>query len=523
MDDAAFRRRIGTVLSGKWRLDALLGTGGMASVFAATHVRNRLQTAVKLLHPEVSRDEKLRQRFLREGYVANSVKHPGVVQVFDDSGEELEAYLVMELLVGQTLKQRWNASGRKLPLEEVRGYISATLDTLVAAHAADIVHRDLKPDNIFLTTSGIVKVLDFGIARLREVQNAHEQATNTGVLLGTPAFMPPEQALGNWEEVDARADLFAVAATAWVLLTGQLVHQAKGVSELLIAAATRKARPIKSLVENLPDPVAFVIDKALSFEKVDRFPSAEVMKRAWDSAFIVRHAPTLRMAAPAAQAMLDWSVRAPAAAPYPTTPGAMPAATRASHPSFAERSHPLPTETASDVAMRGATPVFDPTAAPLPHASKAPSIPTPLFTTETPVSREHAARASHRKPLWIALALAAFAVAAVVVVVVTAGPSPAGRKETSAPAAPPPSSVESALSPSLVPSAILVPAPPPSAEPSVSIPTASAAPSVSASAAPSVKPPPRPPVTRPTSSIPSGCEDPMRDFANNGQPCPRRR
>jgi serine/threonine protein kinase len=526
MDDAAFKRRIGTVLSGKWRLDALLGTGGMASVFAATHVRNRLQTAVKLLHPEVSRDEKLRQRFLREGYVANSVKHPGVVQVFDDSGDELEAYIVMELLVGQTLKQRWNGNGRKLPLEEVRAYISATLDTLIAAHSADVIHRDLKPDNIFLTSNGVVKLLDFGIARLREVQNAHEQVTNTGALLGTPAFMPPEQALGQWEEVDARADLFAVAATAWVLLSGQLVHQAKGVSELLIAAATRRARPIKSLVENLPDPVAFVIDKGLAFEKVDRFASAEAMKHAWDAAFVVRHAPTLRMATPSPQMLVDWSMRGFAGAPPPSNPGTAPSSVRGSHPSMSGAGgHSMGGPTVGG-STGGATPVFDATAAFAPPPSKPPSIPNRLFTTETSVSREHVARATNMKPLWIALGLAAFAVAAVLVVVVTSGSGSTTKRAADATSTP--SAAEPAPSPT--PSIVVIPRPQSSAGPSGSAlassePIPSAAPPPSASVAPSTKPATRaPPITtRPTSSIPAGCEDPMRDFANNGQPCPRRR
>lgn len=275
-------RRTGTVLSKTWRLDAPIGSGGMASVFAGAHLRNRLRVAIKLLHPELSRNEAITARFLREGYLANRIEHPGVVRVLDDGADGEHVYLVMELLQGKTLKQLWDERSRKMPAAEVESLVRAVLDILRAAHGAGVVHRDLKPDNVFRTTSGVVKLLDFGIARLHEEAALAAHATATGTTLGTPAFMPPEQALGRWDQVDARADLFALAATAWTLLTGKLLHDATTVPELLIAAATKPARPIATMNADVPPRLGAVLDRALAFARDDRWPDAETMLKALD-------------------------------------------------------------------------------------------------------------------------------------------------------------------------------------------------------------------------------------------------
>ncbi len=137
----------------------------MAAVYAATH-RNQKRAAIKMLHPELSVDPAIRQRFLREGYVANSIGHRGAVSVNDDDvTDDGLAYLVMELLEGETIEQRWQRKGRILSALEALSVMDQLLDTLAAAHARGIVHRDLKPENMFLTRDGAVKILDFGIAR----------------------------------------------------------------------------------------------------------------------------------------------------------------------------------------------------------------------------------------------------------------------------------------------------------------------------------------------------------------------
>ena len=250
----------------------------MAAVYAATH-RNKKRVAIKMLHAELSQDGAIRKRFLREGYIANSVSQRGAVAVdYDDVSDEGLAFLVMELLDGETIEQRWSRKGRALSPHEALSVVDQLLDTLAAAHARGIVHRDLKPGNLFLTRAGLVKVLDFGIARVRELSTP--QTTLAGSAIGTPAFMAPEQARGRWEDVDGRTDLWAVGATLYTLLTSQFVHSGESAQEALALAATRPAR---SLAERRPDlhlSLIRFVDQALSYDQAARFPDATSMQHA---------------------------------------------------------------------------------------------------------------------------------------------------------------------------------------------------------------------------------------------------
>src|ERR1700722_6780114 len=143
--------RIGQVLRDKWRLDQLLGMGGMAAVYAATH-RNGKRVAIKMLHANLAIGGDPLKRFLREGYVANKVNHPDAVSVLDDdTAEDGSVFVVMELLEGETLERRWERAEQRMPANEVILLADQVLDVLAAAHAHDIVHRDIKPENIFLT------------------------------------------------------------------------------------------------------------------------------------------------------------------------------------------------------------------------------------------------------------------------------------------------------------------------------------------------------------------------------------
>ncbi|MES1185686.1 MAG: serine/threonine-protein kinase [Myxococcales bacterium] len=269
--------RIGSVIKDKWRLDRLLGVGGMACVYAATH-RNKKRAAVKMLHREYSTDSAIRERFLREGYLANSVGHRGVVTVDDDDiAEDGTAYIVMELLDGETLEQRWRRKEHRLPVEEALAVADQVLDALAAAHEKGVIHRDLKPENLFLTRDGVVKLLDFGIGRLKELKGV-SATTLSGATMGTPAFMAPEQARGRWDDVDGQTDLWALGATLFTLLTGAYVHEGQTVNETLALAVTQPARPIKTLRPDLPERAAALIDRALSYAKAERFPDARAMQ-----------------------------------------------------------------------------------------------------------------------------------------------------------------------------------------------------------------------------------------------------
>jgi serine/threonine-protein kinase len=269
--------RIGSVIKDKWRLDRLLGVGGMACVYSATH-RNKKRAAVKMLHPEFSTDSGIRERFLREGYLANSVGHRGVVTVDDDDvAEDGSAFIVMELLDGETIEQRWRRKQHRLPLEEVLAVADQVLDVLAAAHDKGVVHRDLKPENLFLTREGGVKLLDFGIGALKEVRGGTSN-TLSGATMGTPAFMAPEQARGRWDEVDGQTDLWALGATLFTLLTGEYVHEGETVNETLALAVTQPARSIGGLRSDLPADVVKLIDRSLAYTKPERFPDARTMQ-----------------------------------------------------------------------------------------------------------------------------------------------------------------------------------------------------------------------------------------------------
>lgn len=269
--------RVGTTVRDKYTLRRLLGVGGMACVFAATH-RNGANVALKILHPEYASIAEIRKRFLREGYVANKIEHPGVLRIADDDNDDVAntVFLVTELLSGESVEAKWERNGQRLPVAEVVSHLDVLLDVLIAAHAAGIVHRDLKPDNLFLTDKGELKVLDFGIARLLDGTGA----TRSGQILGTPAFMAPEQASGRVSEVDGQTDLWSAGAVAYTLLTGAAVHAAATQAQQMIYAATQEARPVRDLDPAIPPDVASVIDRALSFDKSKRWPDAAAMRGA---------------------------------------------------------------------------------------------------------------------------------------------------------------------------------------------------------------------------------------------------
>jgi serine/threonine-protein kinase len=283
------RARLGTTLRGKYTLERVLGAGGMAVVYKAVH-RNRAEFAVKMLLPELSHDDEVRTRFLREGYAANSVKHSGVVAIVDDDvADDGAAFIVMELLDGSSVEELAQKHGGRVPAKIASAIGCQVLDVIAAAHDKGILHRDLKPANLFLMRSGQVKVLDFGIARVRDLASKGAHATQTGTSFGTPAFMSPEQARGKTKEIDERSDVWAIGATLFALLTGTCVHDGESSNEIMVKAATEPARRIGSLLPDLPSAAGSVIDRALAFAATQRWESASAMRdalaRAHEEAF----------------------------------------------------------------------------------------------------------------------------------------------------------------------------------------------------------------------------------------------
>ncbi|WP_394844601.1 serine/threonine protein kinase [Pendulispora brunnea] len=275
----AAQMRVGMLLRGKWRLERVLGVGGMAAVYAARH-RNGNRVAVKMLHASFASDAQIRTRFLREGYAANKVEHPGAVRVLDDdTAEDGAPFLVMELLEGYSLDRALQDG--PLTVGEALRVTRRVLEVLMAAHERGIVHRDIKPENVFVTEpGGEVKILDFGIARLHEATGGTTGGTLGGMVLGTPAFMPPEQARGRWEEVDGQSDVWAVGATLMTLLAGRSLRAAETMNEELLLAMNQPLPLAAAALPGIAPEVAIVIDRALAFDKGWRWHNAHAMHAA---------------------------------------------------------------------------------------------------------------------------------------------------------------------------------------------------------------------------------------------------
>jgi serine/threonine protein kinase len=278
---------VGTVLNDRWRVRRVIGRGGMSIVYAAEQPDGTL-VALKVLHDKLARNRRARERFLREVRLANALDHADAVRVLESgpAGDD-RLYLTMELLEGRTLREASEGSVDHLPVAEVVRIGEAVLGVLEEAHRKGIVHRDIKPANVFLTSAGNVKVLDFGIATVRDVALCDATLTQSGATLGTPAFMAPEQARGRHEEVDARTDVWALGATLFWCLTGRYVHEeASTPNEALIFAGTQRARQLATFRPDLAFTLGPVIDRALEFRPDNRWASAEAMRAAIHDAWL---------------------------------------------------------------------------------------------------------------------------------------------------------------------------------------------------------------------------------------------
>jgi eukaryotic-like serine/threonine-protein kinase len=226
----------------------------MATVYAATH-RNGARAAIKMLHPEVNESQSVRDAFVREAWLANSIGHRGVPRIHDDDvDEEGNVYLVMDLVAGVSLARR--ARMRLLDEVEVLEVAEQVLEILTAAHAKGIVHRDVKPQNVLLDEAGRVSLIDFGIAQALSAKNAGHDGN-----YGTPGFMAPEQVLAG--TVGPHTDLWSVGATMFSVLTGEGVFLAFSVEEILECTAHDQPRSLHEAAPWLPDDIVAIVDESL--------------------------------------------------------------------------------------------------------------------------------------------------------------------------------------------------------------------------------------------------------------------
>src|SRR5262245_24359558 len=245
----------GTVIGGKYRIDGMIGRGGMGSVWSAMHLGLNQRVAVKLIARRYASSREARQRFDLEAKAAAQLRSRFVVQVYDN-GETGDGtpYIVMELLEGESLDHRIHTRGA-MPVDHAVRIITQVGRALTRAHAVGIVHRDLKPENIFLTRAEdddgeIAKVLDFGIAKIK-TPDSIDSATRTGAVLGTPLFMSPEQARGL-KSVDHRTDLYSLGMVTFMMLTGHPAFTGESFGDILVAICTQPLPTLHQVAPWLP-------------------------------------------------------------------------------------------------------------------------------------------------------------------------------------------------------------------------------------------------------------------------------
>lgn len=269
----------GLVGEGRYRLTHRLGRGGMAEVFAAEDVRLGRIVAVKLLRSDLAEDPVSKARFTREAQSVAGLNHHAVVAVYD-SGEDVTPtggavpYIVMELVEGRTIRELLVDSDEPPPVEQALAIVSGVLEALAYSHQHGIVHRDIKPANVIITDSGAVKVMDFGIARA--LHGAAQTMTQTGMVMGTPQYLSPEQALGK--TVDARSDLYATGCLLYELLALRPPFIGETPLAVVYQHVQDDARPPSTITDRVPPELDGLVMRALAKHPDDRFQTAEEMR-----------------------------------------------------------------------------------------------------------------------------------------------------------------------------------------------------------------------------------------------------
>jgi serine/threonine protein kinase len=276
---------VNDVVDGRYRVEEVLGAGGMGVVYAARNLRTNKQVALKYLASAPGGPDRERvRRFMREALAAGRIRHPNVVDVYDVGGEASVPYLVMERLHGETLRDRLKRG--PIAQQEALATILAAMEGVAEAHRQGVIHRDLKPDNIFLArdltgTALTPKVLDFGVSRISSPErelSSMTTLTRAGVVLGTPAYMPLEQLRGR--AVDVRADIYALAVVLYEMLSGRRPYEASREPELIVMLATLPPTPLRTHLPALDDRLEQVIQRALARNPADRYQTVDAFAEA---------------------------------------------------------------------------------------------------------------------------------------------------------------------------------------------------------------------------------------------------
>jgi serine/threonine-protein kinase len=334
------------VVKGKYRIKARLGEGGMAVVYKAHHELLDELRALKVIRPDLARDTEFMGRFKNEAIMARKLNHPNAVRVDDlDIAEDGLPFIAMELVVGDTLKTLVSRVGA-LPVSLVLDVSLHVCEALDAAHKLGLIHRDIKPDNIVLIAQRQgppqAKILDFGISRLRQETAGAKGLTQTGMVIGTPEYMSPEQVMGKkGDEIDGRSDLYSLGIVMYRMLTGELPFQGETTTEMFLQHLNTPPKAPHQLKPDLkiPEEVSAIVMKALEKDREKRYATGADMVAALRKA---RGSPTL------STRKIDWSSLSTAAGSFgaetdaPSRPAAASPAAVPSAPSVPPPPRPTP-------------------------------------------------------------------------------------------------------------------------------------------------------------------------------------
>src|SRR5687768_8576778 len=270
------RSRLSAAVGQRYEVADEIGRGGMGVVFRARDIRLRRSVAIKLLPPELAFRDEVRSRFLREAQTAAQLSHPNVVPIYSVDQVDGLVFFVMALVEGESLATYLKREGR-VPLDFARRVLRDVADALTYAHARSIVHRDIKPDNILMDrVTGRTLVSDFGIARAAE---GDSRLTATGIAVGTPAYMSPEQAIGE-RDIDGRSDLYSLGIVGYQMLGGELPFSATNTPAMLMKHINQVPRALRELRPDVPAGLERAIEGAMAKQPDQRWPNAPAFRDA---------------------------------------------------------------------------------------------------------------------------------------------------------------------------------------------------------------------------------------------------
>lgn len=267
----------GQLVGNRYRVDEVIGTGGMATVWRGRDTILNREIAVKVLHPHLAANSSFVNRFRLEARAAARLSHPGIVAVYDTVSTEDTEAIVMELVGGMTLAEYMN-KGKAMGTRQAIDVVAGVADALEFAHGQGIVHRDIKPGNILLCTNGRVKIADFGIAKGAFDDLGEDEPTQAGTLLGTASYLSPEQVSGD--PVDGRSDLYSLAVVLYQLLCNRKPFVGDSDTTIALARLHRSAIPLDQMTSTVSVPISAVVEKAMALNPDDRYRSAGEFKRA---------------------------------------------------------------------------------------------------------------------------------------------------------------------------------------------------------------------------------------------------